>query len=189
MSAPALQRLDVDSFLAYADGREGKWELFDGVAVAMSPARARHGTVMMEAGFALRDAIRRAGLGCQSLADTLLVRIRADRAFVPDGLVVCPPPPPDTVVIDNPVIVVEALSRETAFADHGSRLEGYFSLPSVEHYLILDPDSRVAIHHARGEAGVILTRILHEGALRLEPPGLDLQVADLFGPADSAPLA
>jgi len=25
--------------------------------------------------------------------------------------------------------------------------------------------------------------------LRLEPPGLDLQVADLFGPADSAPLA
>jgi Uma2 family endonuclease len=184
--APALPRLDIDAFLAFAERREGKWELYDGVPVAMSPERIRHFSVKGRAFIALDQAIRRAGLSCSALTDGATVRIREDRAFVPDALVVCPPPPPDAIVIDNPVIVVEALSPATAGVDDGIKVEGYFSLRTLAHYLILDPDRRVVIHHARGEAGVILTRFLHEGALRLDPPGLDLQVADLFGPADPA---
>ena len=112
------------------------------------------------------------------------MRVHDDRAFVPDALVVCPPPPPDVVEIDNPLIVVEVLSPSTAALDHGVKLEGYFSLPSVAHYLILDPDRRVVIHHKRSQ-GFIETRILRDGALRLQPPGLELQVEALFGAADS----
>jgi hypothetical protein len=65
--------------------------------------------------------------------------------------------------------------------DHGVKLEGYFSLTSLVHYLILDPDRRVLIHHRRGEAGAIETRIVRDGALRLEPPGLETSVGELFG--------
>ncbi len=184
MSARALPLLDVTSFVAYAEKREGKWELYDGHVVAMSPERARHGFTKTEAGFALREAIRRAGVPCRAIVDSLTVRIRDDRAFVPDALVVCPPPPPDAVVIENPLIVVEVLSPATAALDHGIKLEGYFSLPSLTHYLILDADRRVLIHHKRGQDGVIETRILTDGALTLAPPGLQLQVADLFGPVD-----
>jgi Uma2 family endonuclease len=186
MSVPALKRLDLCAFLALAEGREGKWELFNGVPVAMSPERSRHGLTKFEAAIALRDAIRREGLGCQASVDTLTVRIRDDRAFIPDALVVCPPPPSDAIIIDNPLIVVEVVSPSTAAVDHGIKLEGYFSLPSLAHYLILDPDRRVVIHHKRGQDGVIETRIRHEGAMRLEPPGLDLRVADLFGPEEAA---
>ena len=189
MSAPDLQRLDLGAFLAFAQLREGKWELYDGVPVAMSPERILHISVKGRAYIALDQAIRVAGLSCNALPDGATVRIRDDRAFIPDALVVCPPPPPDALVIDNPLIVVEVLSPSTAAVDHGIKLEGYFSLKSLAHYLILDPDRRVVIHHGRGEGAVILTRILHDGALRLEPPGLDLQVADLFGPSESAPAA
>jgi Uma2 family endonuclease len=183
MSAPAFQRLDLDAFLAFAEAREGKWELFDGVPVAMSPERIRHISVKGRAYIALDQAIRVAGLACSALTDGVTVRVRDDRAFIPDALVLCPPPSPDAIVIDNPVIVVEVLSPSTLAVDHGIKLEGYFSLASVQHYLILDPDSRMVIRHARGEDGAILTRILRGGALRLEPPGLDLRVEDLFGPA------
>jgi hypothetical protein len=43
-----------------------------------------------------------------------------------------------------------------------------------------DPDKRLVIHHARGQADVVATRILSEGGLRLDPPGFELEVAELF---------
>ncbi len=60
------------------------------------------------------------------------------------------------------------------------KLEGYFSLRSVEHYLIFDPDRRVMIHHRRGQAEAIETRILRDGVIRLDPPGLEAEVAGFF---------
>jgi Uma2 family endonuclease len=63
------------------------------------------------------------------------------------------------------------------------KLAGYFSLPSVTHYLILDPNSRTAIRHKRGQGEVIETRIVTEGVLRLDPPGLELPLAELFAQA------
>ena len=111
----------------------------------------------------------------------MTVRITARTAFEPDALVVCPSPPDlNTMEIPNPVIVVEVLSPSTAADDHGLKLDGYFSLPSVEHYLIIDPDRSVMIHHKRGQAEAIETRILREGVVRLDPPGLEAEVAGFF---------
>ena len=81
------------------------------------------------------------------------------------------------------MIVVEVLSEGTAARDHGVKLIGYFSLPSVAHYLILDPERRTAVHHRRGQGDLIETRILTAGPLRLDPPGLELTVDELFAAA------
>jgi Uma2 family endonuclease len=113
--------------------------------------------------------------------DGMTVRITARTAFGPDALVVCPSPSDlKTMEIPNPVIVVEVLSPSTAADDHGVKLDGYFSLASVEHYLILDADRRVMIHHRRGKAGAIETRVLRDGKLILDPPGFEAQVAAFF---------
>jgi hypothetical protein len=50
----------------------------------------------------------------------------------------------------------------------------------VQHYLIIDPDDRLVIHHARGCADVMSTRVLHSGSVTLDPPGLELAVADFY---------
>ena len=71
--------------------------------------------------------------------------------------------------IPNPVIVVEVLSPSTAADDHGVKLDGYFRFPAC-HYLILDPDRRVMIHHRRGHAGAIETRVLRDGVVVLVAP-------------------
>ena len=184
MSALAEKRLNVDEFLSWADGREGKWELHDGVPVLMSPERVRHTSTKSDAALTLRAAIDRANVRCRAYVQGITVRISGNHAFVPDAVVVCPPAPPDDVEISNPLIVVEVLSPSTVGYDHGIRFEGYFSLPSLAHYLILDPDRRVVIHHARGREGVIETRILHDGRLRLDPPGLEVAVSELFASAD-----
>ena len=181
MSEAALKLMDVDEFLASAEGREGKWELHDGAAVAMAPERALHVRVKTFAAIALLNAVRRAGAPCEALAEGMTVRIHARRAFVPDACVLCPPPKPDDIETSTPLIVVEVLSPATAGFDHGAKLEGYFGLPSLVHYLLIDPDRRVLILHSRGREGVIETRILREGEVRLDPPGLAFDVAELFG--------
>ncbi|MBI4723851.1 MAG: Uma2 family endonuclease, partial [Rhodomicrobium sp.] len=58
--------MTVDEFLAWAEGREGRWELADGVPVAMAPERVIHGETKFSAGAALKAALKKAGLRCQA---------------------------------------------------------------------------------------------------------------------------
>ncbi|MGA8446755.1 MAG: Uma2 family endonuclease [Roseiarcus sp.] len=173
--------MDVDAFLVWGEGRDGRWELRDGQPVRMPQERAAHALTKFAAQKALEGAIVRGGLPCRVFPNGMTVRIAARSAFEPDALAVCPPPTDlNTMEIPNPVIVVEVVSPSTAADDHGLKLDGYFSLPSVEHYLILDPDRRVMIHHRRGQAGAIETRILRDGAVRFDPPGFEAEIAAFF---------
>jgi Uma2 family endonuclease len=181
MSVVAKEKMSADEFLVWAEAQEGRWELDEGAPVAMSPERVIHAETKHRVTQTLTRAIDEARAPCRALPDGLGVRVGAKTIFEPDALVYCGPRlPPESVEVSDPVIVVEVLSPNTAARDHGAKLTGYFSLPSVMHYLILDPERRVLIHHKRGQGQIIETRILTEGILRLEPPGLEAPVADMF---------
>lgn len=180
MSNAATTIMDVDAFLVWVEGRDGRWELRDGRPVMMAPERAIHALTKYAAQELLKAGIERAGLTCRMFPDGMTVRVHSRTAFEPDALVVCPSPPLNSIEIPNPIVVVEVLSPSTAGDDHGPKLDGYFALPSVEHYLILDPDRRVMIWHKRGQAGAIETRILRDGLIRLDPPGLEAEVEGFF---------
>ena len=177
----ALKRMTVDEFLLWAEGQEGRWELHDGVPVMMSPERALHAETKAEAYVALRDAIRLAGCRVECIPMAWRFGSTRGSTYEPDASVSCGPrPPADALAVDDPIIVVEVLSPNTAAIDHGRKLSGYFSLPSVEHYLILDPERRVVTHHKRGRGDAIETRVLSEGAVKLDPPGFEVAVEALF---------
>ena len=83
--------------------------------------------------------------------------------------------------VPNPLIVVEVLSPSTQTMDLGAKLQGYFALPSLHHYLIIDPDRPLLIHHKRGAGDAIETRIASGPSLRLDPPGLELDLPEVLG--------
>jgi Uma2 family endonuclease len=178
---PKHNKMTVDDFLAWAETQEGRWELFDGVPVAMSPERVIHGRVKYLVGRAFERAIERAGVPCQFLLDSVAVRIDKHRSYQPDALVYCGQPlPGDALEAPNPVVVVEVLSPSNAMKDLRDKLVGYFQVPSIVHYLIVDPDDRLVIHHARGN-DAIATRIVSTGSsLKLDPPGIEMSVGELF---------
>ena len=181
MTAIPQPKMTVDEYLAWAEGRPGRFELYAGVVYAMTPERAEHATVKFGVQTALLSGIRRAGLPCHMLPDGMTVRVDDDTAHEPDALVYCGEKLPGSAIeVPNPVIVVEVLSPSTRRIDASAKLAGYFRVPSVHHYLIVDPDRRLVIHHARGEGDVIATRIVREGALRLDPPGLEVTVGEMF---------
>jgi Uma2 family endonuclease len=181
MTALPNHRMTVDEYLAWAEGRPGRFELYAGIVYAMAPERAGHAEVKYAVQTALLTAIRRAGLPCHMLPDGMTVRVDRDTAHEPDALVYCGQKLPDSAVeVPNPAIIVEVLSPSTRHIDASAKLAGYFRIPSVQHYLIVDPDKRLLVHHARGDGDAIATRIVSEGRLRLDPPGIDVAVEEMF---------
>jgi Uma2 family endonuclease len=173
--------MSTDEFLVWAERQPEQWELFDGVPAAMSPERVIHGEVKYRVARALDDAIAKAGIPCRFVLDSAAVRIDARSLYQPDALVYCGEPVSGNAIeIPNPVVVVEVLSPSNAATDLRDKLQGYFRVPSVQHYLVVDPDKRLVIHHARGQGDVIATRIVSEGDLRLDPPGMVIPVSSLF---------
>jgi Uma2 family endonuclease len=108
------------------------------------------------------------------------VRIDDHTAYEPDVLVYCgEPPAANSMLVANPIIVVEVLSPTTAHSDTSAKLIGYFKVPSVVHYLVVDPDDCTVTHYMRDST----PSLLNSGTLRLDPPGIDLTIEALFAPA------
>jgi Uma2 family endonuclease len=79
------------------------------------------------------------------------------------------------------MVVVEVVSPSSERDDTGAKLVEYFSVESVQHYLIVNHEKRVVIHHER-DGQEIRTRIAGEdaGELRLDPPGVTVSAAALL---------
>ena len=75
------------------------------------------------------------------------------------------------------------VSPSSEFTDTITKLVEYFSVPSVQHYLIVSLEPRAVVHHARAADGTVVTRIAYTGRLRLDPPGLDLDVDAILAEA------
>jgi Uma2 family endonuclease len=175
MSSLPTRKMTVEEFLSWAEGQPGRYELVAGTVYAMSPERALHAETKLRAVVALGEGIRRGRLPCYALPDGMTVRIDEATAYEPDALVYCGHKlPDDAVEVLEPIVIVEIVSL-------GAKLEGYFKLASVRHYLIVDPNRRRVIQHVRQDDGqMILTAIIADGDIDLSPPGMRIAVADLF---------
>jgi Uma2 family endonuclease len=175
MSDPSPARMTSDEFIAWAmEQPEGRrYELVAGEIVGMAPERSAHALTKFRVARRLAEAVERDGLACEVYPDGMAVEVDATTTYEPDALVRCgAPPSPDALKLNDPIIVVEVLSPSTRARDAGAKLADYFRLPSVHHYLIVRTEDRAIIHHARNADGTILTRIVREGTLHLDPPGL-----------------
>jgi Uma2 family endonuclease len=186
MTALTKPRMTVDEFLAWAHGRPGRYELFRGEVYAMSPETVGHAEIKGAMYAALATAVREGHLPCHVLPDGATVRIDETTAYEPDALVYCGQKLAATALeVPNPVILVEVVSQSTRRVDVSLKLAGYFRLPSVAHYLIVDPTQPVILHHSRGTADTILTRIVTEGRIALDPPGLEPALSDIYNAGQS----
>jgi Uma2 family endonuclease len=181
MNIALRHAMTVDEYLTWSNGQveRRRTELINGQVVAMAPERATHNRIKIAALLALREAVTAAKLPCEVMTDGMAVRIDEHTAYEPDALVHCERLPGGMMIVANPVIIVEVLSPTTAHTDTSAKLIGYFKLPSVAHYLVIDPDARTVTHYSRSGT----PSVLNAGPLRLDPPGLDLTVEDLLGPA------
>ena len=183
MSEQARKRMTSDEFIAWAmeQPETCHYELLDGEVVAMAPERVAHTLTKFHIARQMADQVEAANLACHVYPDGISVEVDAQTVYEPDALLRCGPRlPGNAIKLNDPLIVVEVQSPSTSSRDVGPKLIDYFRLPSVGHYLIVRTTNRTIIHHARGENGIILTRIIRDGPIVLDPPGITL--TDCFPP-------
>ena len=181
MSEAVSARMNTDEFMVWAmrqpEGRH--YELVDGEVVVMSPERSGHGITKMEVASKLLVAIRAKGLPCDVYTDKMTIRISEHTAYEPDIVVRCGKRLDDDVLVtDDPLVIIEVLSPSTQSRDTTIKLQDYFRLPSLKHYIILNTRRRTATHYTRDDSGTLAASIDGGVVLRLISP--DIEITDLF---------
>jgi Uma2 family endonuclease len=185
MNHHAEIKMNVDQFLVwYEQQASGRYELFNGEIVEMSPERSQHNLIKFYVTRALTDAINAAGADCTAFTDGMGVRINQHNIYEPDASIQAGKSlDKNATELTQPVVVVEVLSPSTAKIDTTSKLADYFSVGSIEHYLVVDGDHEVVVHHRRVSANACETHIITEGSIRLDPPGIEVALVALLGKA------
>ena len=174
-------RLTVAEYLAWAEGAPaGRYELVNGEVIEKAPERARHNLLKLDAVLALRNAIARSGIEAIAYTDGMTVVIDERTTREPDALVQVKPIDLDSLIADEPLIVVEVTSPSSERDDISTKLTEYFSVPSIQHYIVVDATKSLVIHHCRQDADQILTRIIREGDIVLDPPGMTVPFAEMM---------
>ena len=167
---------------AQASGR--RYELLDGIVYEMLAERLVHARVKSRVHALLERQIAAGGLMCEAIPDGMAVKIDAQTVFEPDALVRCGSPlPGDTLLIDDPVIVIEVVSPTSQRIDILRKFARYFLNPFIIHYLIIIPAEKSAIHHRRLPDGQIVSLPNETGLIKLDPPGLVLDLGQVMAVA------
>jgi Uma2 family endonuclease len=178
MARPAPERMTLAEFLEWDDGTDTLYELIDGQAVAIAPARDAHGTIVMNLGVAIGPQLRPP---CRLVGNAGITRPdHADSFYVADLAVTCDQPADQRSFLPEPRLIVEVLSRSTAAHDRGRKGEEYRRLPSVQEILfVFSDEKRVERWRREGERWVIEDYI-GEASLRLESLEIDLPLSAVY---------
>jgi len=170
------------AFYAWAEAQpRGRFERIDGEVVAQAAERVSYARLKVRIWQALDYAIRSAGVPCEALPDGITVEVDDNTDFIPDALVNCGRNINGRLVsAPNPVVVVEVLSPGSRRTDKTSKLAGYFRVASIQHYLIFHAEKPELIHHNRNSDGSVLTRVITSGKFDLVPPGITLQIEQIY---------
>jgi Uma2 family endonuclease len=121
---------------------EGRWELINGVAYAMSPAPSiKHQKVSDNIAWQLNQLLR----DCKKCFSLLPVDWKIDENTIvqPDNLVICYEPEKEEYITKAPTLIFEILSKSTVMKDTKIKYELY-EKEGVNHYVIVDPSEKVA---------------------------------------------
>lgn len=184
MNVEAPKLLSVFDFLAWDAEQEGRFELLDGLIVAMATPSRRHARLIRRL---YRTIDRACGERCDVYVGDMTVRIEQmlrhsapkrdivvtcderDRRFEDLG----------SAAISYPKLVVEVLSPRTAASDLNSKVRSYFAIPTVEEYLCVDSRERFAVLHRRSETDNVV-ETWPTSTIELAAIGVELSLDGLY---------
>ena len=145
--------VSVEDYLASEVDALVKHEYLGGAVYAMSGATNAHNRVATNLTSTLWS---RLSGPCESFNSDTKIRIRLPghtRFYYPDASVVCRSNPPNDAFQDAPTVVVEVLSDSTRRLDLGEKKDAYLTIPTLEVYLLVEPEVLKVTAYRRTEQG------------------------------------
>lgn len=181
--ARQLDFISVEDYLAGERNSETRHEYVDGQVYAMAGASIRHNLIAGNLYALLWNHLRQQA--CFPLTSDMLLKTASHKFRYPDLMVVCgDDPSDDEYVRENPVLVVEVLSRSTRRKDKTEKRAEYLALPSVQEYLMVEQDyAEVELQRRRSHWQ---SEYYYLGdVLLLESVNVSLSVEDIYQRVDN----
>src|SRR5215510_14766959 len=166
--------LDKPSFLAWLQGREGRYELVGGRVQMMTGGTMAHGLIVGNVFKLLRDQLDQnvwavltdfgVDVGPRSIRypDVMVVGRRGSKA--------------KDLTTAVPAFVVELVSPSTSRKDLGDKAAEYLRLPSVVAYVVLSQDEIKAWVYIKGSAGSLGPDVVVGEANTIGVPALGVEL-------------
>ena len=179
MSA-ALRLMTADEFLTWCLDQEGKWELVDGVPIQMMAGASNfHDVVVVNLIGMLRERLRRGP--CRAATADTAARMPRGNIRRPDVTVECAPPERNAFESRAPTVFFEVLSPSSHVYDLVKKPEEYKSVPTLRHFVVLDPAApRATVWSRDGETWTSEEQTGLDAALDLPAIGASLPLAEIY---------
>jgi Uma2 family endonuclease len=166
----------TETFLAWEDRQEGKYE-FDGRdVVPMTGGSIAHQRIVFNLCLALMGL-----LGDRALMAVQEMRLRTGiRIRYPDVLVCAGPVDQTTRTLTDALASFEVLSDDTATTDRVEKLIDYAALPSLRCYVLLEQTAVAATLFQREPGGAWIASAHTGGALTLPSLDITLLLTNLY---------
>jgi Uma2 family endonuclease len=189
MNALTQPKITLEAYLAWEEDQPEKHEFHRGEVFAMVGARRIHGRVVSnldrEFGVLLK------GSPCQVFHEGMKVQIGEDTVLYPDVFVTCDKGDLATDrIFKAPTLVVEVLSPGTQSYDRSQKFALYRRIPSLQEYILVDPDTRRVEGFRRGVDGLWVLHDMSDGdTLEAGCLGLRVPLSEVFAGIDPPPEA
>lgn len=176
MSLAKLHEISEQEYLAGELQSDIKHEYIDGQIYAMAGAHRNH--VLIADKILRRFGNHLENQPCRSYSSDLKVKI-GKNYFYPDVIVDCTDF--DGYFTEQPTIVVEVLSKSTRQYDKTFKRDQYFSIPTLQEYLLIEQDIAEIEYWQRTENNIWQQNVYYLGDdLYLRSVDLTISVEDIY---------
>jgi Uma2 family endonuclease len=137
-----LNKISVEEYLANEAQAPHKSEYHEGEVVAMAGAQLAHNLIVSNLIRHLGNCL--ADKECVVLPSDMLLKVpKCEKYVYPDVMIVCREIAIDEIkytgleVLLNPTVIIEVLSESTAAYDQSEKMRCYFTLPSLQQYVMV----------------------------------------------------
>jgi Uma2 family endonuclease len=185
LPAPAPStRVTPEEYLAFERGAEGAHDYVDGQIGEERYSSRVHNLITLDTMVALHHGVQ--DTGAEVFPGGFRIRISGEPNYVyadvvvVDGRAETEDEHDDSLL--NPAIVVEVLWPSTEGYDRGRKWELYRRLPSLNHFILVDPSTAHVEWYSRHDAGRWLFREVMglEGVVELDRPRCTVRLADIY---------
>ena len=137
MTVHAPVRMTKEAFLAWVDQRDERYEFSGGRVIMMVRVTRNHARVTRNVVMAL--GARLPAESYDVFSESFAVHVE-DSVRFPDVLVEPRQPDGKSLRAESPILIVEVLSPGSLHLDFGEKRHEYLTLPTLETYLIIEPN-------------------------------------------------
>ncbi len=175
----------VEEYLEFEKTSPVRYEYVDGQIYAMAGESKNHNRIAGRL-YSIFDQ-HLAGSHCEAFIENVKLEVRPTLFYYPDVVVTCGPvaevDDEDDYVIDDPVLIVEVLSKSTARTDRTEKLREYQDLPNLREYVIIS-QYRVQVevyrHQNTGEDWAKQVYSDLQSQVHFDSIGVSVSLADIY---------